>query len=133
MAHLTAPQGAATCSVPRGQDRRVLPEGGSRPLLAPPETACWALAEVGAQYVAYVRGVPGPVTLLLAGGEQVVRLQQFDPRRGEYQDLGARQVQGQMDYVPPDARDWVLVVQVESVSGRDALRAPGTAGPGGAA
>lgn len=93
-----------TAGVPRQDD------GRNKGLITPPETTYWALAEPARQYVAYVRGHAGPVTLDLAGAARGFRLQQFDPRTGAITDLGPHAGEGPVVYTPPDDRDWVLLV-----------------------
>jgi hypothetical protein len=93
--------------VPRGNDRRHLN------CAAPPATTYWALADPGRQTVAYVRGCDRKITLSL--GERAAGtclLRQYDPRTGEFADLGRHPQARRIDYTPPDDRDWVAIASV---------------------
>ena len=91
--------------IKRSADRQA---GG---VIAPPETAYWVLSDPGRQYVAYVRGVDGPVQLSLGNhGDRAYEFSQFDPRTGKFSEPAAHRRKAQIEYSPPDARDWVLVV-----------------------
>jgi hypothetical protein len=101
-----------SASVKRGEDRRIEHESYTRPLLAPPEVTYWALAEEGRQYVCYVRGVSGKVMLSLGQGTgRTYQLRQFDPRTGEYREIGIQKRGDRIEYIPPNAWDWVLVIE----------------------
>jgi hypothetical protein len=101
-----------SASVKRGEDRQIEHESYTRPLLAPPEVTYWALAEEGRQYVCYVRGVSGKVTLSLRQGTgRTYQLRQFDPRTGEYREIGIQKRGDRIEYTPPNAWDWVLVIE----------------------
>lgn len=94
-----------TAGVDRGEDST------HQGVIAPPKTTYWALAEIGGQYVAYVRGHEGPVELSLGEAPpRSCRLRQLDPRSGEFRDLGTHPGKGPVRYTPPDRQDWVLVV-----------------------
>ena len=104
---------------PRGEDRRTPTERGGRPftLLEPPATTYWAMAEPGEVYVAYVRGLRGAATLGVDSYAGEFRARQFNPRTGEYTDLGTASLSGgwrepiAYEYRPPDNQDWVLPLE----------------------
>ncbi|MBA2564137.1 MAG: DUF4038 domain-containing protein [Gemmatimonadetes bacterium] len=101
--------GLLTSGVARGADLPVNNVDGS--YVAPPRRTFWALAEIGRQYVAYVRGHDGPHTLSLGGapsGTWSLRL--FDPRTGAVTDLGSVSGAGPFTLDPPSADDWVYVL-----------------------
>ena len=102
--------------VDRTGDRGVSLPGRKHPLVAPPEVAYWALAEEGCCYIAYVRGISGPVYLKVRG-DVAYRVRQFDPRTGSYTALASPVVQGRIEYIPPDPQDWVIVLTSANVSG----------------
>ena len=94
-------------ATPRSADRKV--RLGSRTLLAPPETTCWLLAEPGKQYVAYVRGLKGKVTIELGPGAADIRKARLlDPRTGETKPADIRTLDARCEWSPPDTADWVL-------------------------
>jgi hypothetical protein len=69
------------------------------------------LAEPGAQYVIYARGMTGEVTLDLdaPAGDYAVR--QYDPCTGQYRDLGEQRGVTTFVYSPPDVQDWVVMLR----------------------
>ncbi len=82
-----------------------------RRVIAPPKTAFWVLSDSCRQHVVYVRGCQRPLRLSLGDeGDLSYELRQFDPRTGEFSKPTASQRKTQIDYTPPDSRDWVLVV-----------------------
>jgi hypothetical protein len=95
------------CAVPRGTDREIAG------LPAPPTTTYWCLAERGQQYVLYVRGLAAPVQLSLDVAPATYAVRQFDPRSGTYVHLGTARGISAYTYQPPDASDWVVVLQRE--------------------
>lgn len=100
-----------TAPVVRSQDR--IAKQDSRPgnTVSPPEAVYWALAEEGRLYVGYVRGISGSVSLSVKSGKSY-RIRQFNPRTGQYRDLGAQQGDP-IAFAPPDAQDWVFLAQAE--------------------
>jgi len=98
-----------SAAVERGEDgvREFNAGGGTRKHALPPEIAYWALADNDMLYVVYVRGIAEEVTLDLGGGAFLV--ERFNPRTGERTDLG--EVHTSCIFVPPDLRDWVVVVR----------------------
>jgi hypothetical protein len=97
-----------TASVPRSADRR---EAG---VLAPPQIAYWLLADPGKAYIAYVRGRKGAYKLTLAEGDKVTYLlRQYDPRTGEFAELGKHSAGGPIFYSSPDDQDWVMIAIAE--------------------
>jgi hypothetical protein len=79
----------------------------------PPLTTYWTLAEVGRQYVTYVRGVDGELRLSLGQEgpkESTYEIRLFDPRTGEHRSLDSYRGFGPITLDPPDTRDWVFVV-----------------------
>jgi hypothetical protein len=92
----------------RGEDRKI----NGRP--APPLRTYWCLAEPGAQYVVYVRGMTAPLVLDLDGLDVPDAARRFNPRTGEWQDLAVEPEgeprSGLFVYEPPDEHDWVVVV-----------------------
>ncbi len=89
--------------VTRGNDAKQLNR------LAPPETTYWALAEPGKQYLLYLRGIGGAVTLTLENGSHL-RARQIDPRTGTSSLLPAPAGDDRFEYHPPDRQDWVVVL-----------------------
>jgi hypothetical protein len=85
---------------------------------APPERAYWCLAEPGVQYVVYVRGWDGDVRVDLdaPAGRYAVRL--YDPRSGVFADLGVEAEISRFSWRPPNARDWVLLLQASAATGQ---------------
>jgi hypothetical protein len=82
---------------------------------APPVTACWCLAEPGAQYVVYVRGLSVEVRLSLDAPPGTYAVRQFDPRTGDFADLGVGQEIDRLTYHPPDEQDWIVLLQPRSM------------------
>jgi hypothetical protein len=65
--------------------------------------------------VLYVRGCRQPLRLSLGNQDDPeYELRQFDPRSGKFSKPIASQEQAQIEYTPPDDRDWVLVVTAAS-------------------
>lgn len=93
-----------TADMPRGKDRRELGQ------LAPPATTYWCLAEPGEAYVVYARGLKDgtPIRLRLDRGKYATEL--FDPRTGERHEAVVRGDEAARLWLPPDERDWVLVL-----------------------
>lgn len=80
-------------------------------VIAPPETAYWVLGDPGRQYVVYVRGCDRPLQLRLGNhGRGAYQWKQLDPRTGELSRPAAQRRDTHLEYTPPDARDWVLVL-----------------------
>jgi hypothetical protein len=97
-----------TASVPRSADRQ---EAG---IAAPPHVAYWLLAEPGKAYLAYLRGHKGAFKLMLADDAKVTYLlRQFNPRTGEFADLGRHSAGGHIFYSAPNDQDWVLTAIAE--------------------
>jgi hypothetical protein len=92
------------CSTPRSKDSRETRR------IRPPRTTYWCLAQAAQQYVIYVRGLRRPVTLSLKDATTALRARQFSPRSGEFIDLPASVLQSDYVYLPPDAGDWILVL-----------------------
>jgi hypothetical protein len=78
---------------------------------APPERAYWCLAEPGAQYVLYARGMASEVSLDLDAPAGDYAVWQYDPRTSICQALGVQQGITSFAYSPPDERDWVVVLE----------------------
>lgn len=96
---------------PRSKDRRV------RGVQAPPETAYWALAEPGRQYVVYVRGIAEEVRVALPGTKELrVNIQQLNPRTGERKDLGQHSGEADFTFSPPNQDDWIVVLTAPAAS-----------------
>jgi hypothetical protein len=93
-----------TCFAPRGTDSVELGQ------TAPPRATWWCLAEPERQYVVYVRGTKEAVELTITGAT-LKRLQRFDPRTGELEDLGTTSGQARWRFQPPDTQDWVMVAK----------------------
>ncbi|MHC4367756.1 MAG: apiosidase-like domain-containing protein, partial [Planctomycetota bacterium] len=94
-------------STPRSSDRNV--RLASRSLLHPPKKTYWLLAEPGENYVAYVRGLEGKVTIDLGAGAAAIRKGSvMDPRTGETTKISYEMKHDKIAWFPPDARDWVL-------------------------
>jgi hypothetical protein len=93
---------------PRSGEREV----DGRP--APPERTYWCLAEPGAQYVLYVRGMHEPVEMALQSPAGRYAIRQFDPRTGAWEELGVQEGRASYSYHPPDAADWVVVLCAEA-------------------
>jgi hypothetical protein len=92
------------CQTPRGRDRSHLNR------VAPPETTYWCLAEPGRTYVLYVRGLSEPVGLALASPGGGLGARQWNPRTGEFTAIQFKPDNGRFSYHPPDAQDWLVVV-----------------------
>jgi hypothetical protein len=91
--------------VPQSEERRLYGQP------ATPARAYWCLAEPGAQYVLYLRGMTGAVTLNLDAPAGTYAVRQYDPRTGAYQALGSAEAIVSFAYRPPDARDWVVTLR----------------------
>jgi hypothetical protein len=104
--NLTPADGLLTCRTPRGAER--VAEGRD---VRPPESTYWALARPGETYVVYVRGVTDAVELELGARNRTFAAREFDPRTGEWRDLGTHALRGVWTYLPKDTRDWVAVLQ----------------------
>ena len=107
-----------TAPLARGQDEGVKGDAAGRP----PRVAYWALATPNRRYVAYLRGIPAgqpaTVTLPPAGGKSW-RVRRFDPRTGEYASLpDAAGGGGALTLTPPDARDWIYLVEAPEAAGQ---------------
>jgi hypothetical protein len=77
------------------------------------ERTFWALADVGRTYVGYFRGIDGAISLDLGDALPTsLRLQLFNPRSGEFQDLDFTTVDGVIIIASPDSQDWVVVAEV---------------------
>jgi hypothetical protein len=100
-------------STPRSSDRNVrvgLNTGSKRTLLSPPEATYWLLAELGKQYVVYIRGITNKVTVQFGPGSVGVRnALLFDPRTGETRSIVKdKYLRDSFEWTPPDTSDWVL-------------------------
>ena len=80
---------------------------GTRKHALPPEVTYWALENPDMLYIGYVRGVTDEVRLTLRNGAYLIR--QFNPRTGEWVDLG--ETHTEFVFNPPDAQDWVVVAE----------------------
>ncbi len=99
--------------VARSADRKVSILRGKGPKLkhvqAPPKCTYWALANPGKQYLAYVRGVTDEVTLDIQNTGPF-QIRQFNPRTGQFTNLGDHAGGKTIYYTPPNGEDWVLLV-----------------------
>lgn len=95
-----------TTDVAREEDgvRTFETPNGTRQHALPPALTYWALEDPNMMYVGYVRGVQGLVRLQLGGGVYLLRL--FNPRTGEYTDLG--EMYDVAVVTLPSADDWVI-------------------------
>ncbi len=95
--------------VERGRDPAGQRGGNIRPL----EVTYWALADIGSEYVAYVRGYEGTCTLALgdAPARQRYTVRRFNPRTGEYTELPEHAGSGSVSLTTPDEEDWVFEVR----------------------
>lgn len=105
---------------PRGKDRETRIQRNGRPFnqLHPPAATYWAMSAPGEVYVVYVRGLRRPVKLSIDSRAGEFRARQFKPRSGEYEELeaveaGEDREAGEYVYSPPDAQDWVVVLERE--------------------
>jgi hypothetical protein len=92
------------CSTARTNDTRELKR------TRPPRTTYWCLAQAQRQYLLYLRGVRKSVTLSLEDTSVALRARQFNPRTGEFIDLKGSVPQRDYAYLPPDAEDWIVVL-----------------------
>lgn len=101
---------------PRGEDRDIQPVDGAR-RLQPPLRTYWAMTAPGEVYILYVRGARRPLTLGVDSYPGTFRARQFNPRTGEYADLGTADFEAgwrepiAYEYAPPDDQDWVLLLE----------------------
>ncbi|MBA2564259.1 MAG: DUF4038 domain-containing protein [Gemmatimonadetes bacterium] len=101
--------GLVSTSQGRSDDEIVTNPDGA--FFAPPPRTHWALAEVGRQYVAYLRGNAGAHQLALGVSTSgTYRVLRYDPRGGAYAELGTYTGRGPVTLDPPDASDWVYVL-----------------------
>ena len=71
----------------------------------------YLLADIGEEYVAYVRGNSGNYSLDLdTTSVETYDIQRFDPREGTYTDLGTHTGNGTFTFSPPDSQDWVYIL-----------------------
>jgi hypothetical protein len=96
--------------VPREED----PSGFRGGRIRPARVTYWALADIGREYVAYMRGHAGSFRLSLGAPTDAgqVSVRRFDPRTGEYTGVPAECVEGVVSLEPPDAQDWVFEVRL---------------------
>lgn len=99
------------CDTPRGEDRQSELMGGRRHLWQPPAVAYWALDDGAGQFVGYVRGVSGPVTL--TPGFPADGVQRFDPRTGASSPADFARGGDALTVTPPDGQDWIFVAKRE--------------------
>ena len=72
----------------------------------------YLLADIGEEYVAYVRGNSGTYSLDLGTNQTATyNIQRFDPREGTYTDAGSYTGSGTVTFSPPDSQDWVYVLE----------------------
>ena len=77
----------------------------------PPVSTYWAMTNGKGEYVVYLRGLTSDVNLaVLEEAEKVYRVRRFDPRTGEYLELGRVLGEERLAIEPPDDRDWVYSV-----------------------
>jgi hypothetical protein len=71
----------------------------------------YCLAEIGKQYLAYVRDSSGAISLSLGGAAAATySVRRFDPRTGAYSFLFNYSGSGPVTLSPPDSQDWVFVL-----------------------
>jgi hypothetical protein len=71
----------------------------------------YLLADIGEEYVAYLRGNHGNYSLNLGTTEVATyNIQQFDPREGTYTDIGTYTGNGTVTLSPPNNQDWVYIL-----------------------
>lgn len=95
------------CNTPRGNDRKELDR------IAPPATTYWLLADDGEQYVIYVRGLAGSLTLNTAKDiVKTFKVQLYNPRTGEIILVSEKYEIGEkFVWTPPNKEDWVLYIR----------------------
>jgi Ca2+-binding RTX toxin-like protein len=72
----------------------------------------YLLADIGEEYVAYVRGNSGDYSLDLGTNQtETYNIQQFDPREGTYTNVGSYTGNDTITLSPPNSDDWVYVVE----------------------
>jgi hypothetical protein len=96
----------------RSEDRTV-GSGGRGRELRPPVTTFWAMMDPGQTYLLYVRGTRLPLELDLGARPRTFRVRQYNPRTGEFSDLGESAVTGKYRYVAPDEQDWVALLEAK--------------------
>jgi hypothetical protein len=79
--------------------------------LHPAKTTYWALSEPGRTYIAYVRGVTGPVRLDLAARGGKFRVREYNPRTGQSGAESEVTLKDHHQFTPPDNKDWVVVLR----------------------
>ncbi len=100
--------------VPRGEHA----ERSRGRSIRPPRVTYWALADIGSQYIAYIRGYEGECTLALGDAPPTTyAVRRFDPRTGEYTALADHSGAGPASLTTPDEQDWVFEVRASSRGG----------------
>jgi hypothetical protein len=79
----------------------------------PPLTTFWAMMDPGRTYLLYVRGTRLPLELELGARPRRFRARQYNPRTGEFSDLGESAVPGRYQYAAPDEQDWVVLLEAK--------------------
>ncbi|MBP8259692.1 MAG: DUF4038 domain-containing protein [Verrucomicrobia bacterium] len=96
---------ALSCAAPRGT------EGKEFGRITPPRVAYWCLAELGRQYVIYVRGLAQAVELEIPAAARLSSCQLFNPRTGELKSLPLPADANRYQFVPPDDQDWLVAIR----------------------
>jgi hypothetical protein len=87
--------------------------GSERPAergIRPPATTYWAMANPGETYLLYVRGTTQPLDFSLGARPRHFRIREFNPRTGQFRDLGEQEVRGSYRCQPPDEQDWIILL-----------------------
>ncbi|MGB3534832.1 MAG: DUF4038 domain-containing protein, partial [Microcoleaceae cyanobacterium] len=71
----------------------------------------YLLADIGEEYVAYVRGNSGTYSIDLDTNQtHTYDIQRFDPREGTYTNVGTYTGNDTVTFSPPDSQDWVYIL-----------------------
>jgi len=69
------------------------------------------LAELGRQYVIYVRGLAQAVELEIPAAARLSSCRLFNPRTGELKSLPLPADANRYQFVPPDDQDWLVAIR----------------------
>ena len=73
----------------------------------------WAMAIPGETYVVYARGLSAELELQLDSRPSDFQVRRFNPRTGEFTDLGKTAISQTYSFQPPDTGDWVVLLERE--------------------
>jgi len=93
-------------SAPDGKVER----GDGRTGVRPPAKACWVMSDPGETYLLYARGTSQSVEMDLGARGRSFRIRRFNPRTGEFAELGTAPVANRYRFEPPNEEDWLLLL-----------------------